>query len=210
MLSNVDLIFSSLNTNITSPQCCVCGEGGPPYHPPLGPHPFPGLWKQQKKKHSYSSIPSIQSSTSPIPARPLPQSLHLRPRPLLVWQLLMYNLYTVLQLICSFWRVDVRLGYSNKGCTQLYSCIACGTSQASFRPSHNPICCAPVITAPINIVIFRCSLFIKQLFKLAGRRNLSGSVFWLGFLQNQFTTSAQRPMWGNEKSFGRRFTWPVK
>jgi hypothetical protein len=194
MLSNVDLFFISLNTNNTSPQCCVYGKGGPPYHPPLGPHPFPGLQKKQKKKHIYSSIASIQSSTSLIPAPPLPQSLQLRPHPLVVWRLLMYKLYTVLQLICSFQWVDVMLGYLNKSCTQLYSCIARGTSQAPFYPSHTPICCAPVITAPINIFIFRCSLFIKWLFKSAGTRNLSGSVFWLGFPQNQFTTSAKRPM----------------
>ena len=30
MLSNVDLILILANTKKTSPQCCVCGEGGPP------------------------------------------------------------------------------------------------------------------------------------------------------------------------------------
>jgi hypothetical protein len=166
--------------------------------PPTTLHQVLTLSQVCEKAEKNTVTPQLHPSSlpPPIPALPSPQSLHLHLRPhlLLVWQLLMYKLYTVLQLICSFQWVDVRLGYSNKGCTLLYSCIACGTSQVPIRPSHTPICCAPVITGPINIFIFQCSLFIKRLFKPAGTRNLSGSVFWLGFLQNQFTTSAQRPM----------------
>ena len=85
MYSNVGWIFIIVNIQNTSPQSCLCGEEGPPYCPPLGPHPIPH--EKRCKKHSHSSISLIICSLSPTAVPPSSGSLfrcwrrRLSPRP---------------------------------------------------------------------------------------------------------------------------------
>jgi hypothetical protein len=51
---------------------------------------------------------------------------------------------------------------------------------------------------------------MEELLKSTRRRYFNGSVFALGFLQNQLVTSVQRVMGGEMKSIGRRFVSPFE
>ena len=145
---------------------------------------------------------SMSSTTAPI-AMPAPVAN--------VFPFFMYMLQIVLQLIWSFRRHWVDLdGYANKCFTPPYNWSARWISHAPLCQSISITWFAPLITAAIIPFIFRWSLFMEELLKSARIRYYNGSVFALGFPQNQLVTSVQRVIWGKTKSIGRRITSPFE
>ena len=142
VLSNVGLVFII----VVPRQCGLCGGGGPPYHTPLGPHPFP-CEKKKKKTQSLLNcidplflVPDLCAALVQIPPMLAPT-----PMPTLIGETL--DIYCKLSsswsLIWSLRRVDARLRYLNKSFTLLYN-------RTALHVRHpNCCCCCPHLIPPL-------------------------------------------------------------